>query len=116
MLLAAEPGIGTKANEVAAGGNEHSKAPPPVQEAPSSTAEGIIIVNGDASDREDWQVHDDMKELLGAEVRLQLAECGQMSFAPNDEVAFCCVNTADTHGKALDAQLVELLSTSRPTG
>lgn len=149
MLLAAEPGIGTKANEVAAGGNEHSKAPPPVQEgdvllfqvklsaegfpqaveprkirrlkgvvqeAPSSTAEGIIIVNGDASDREDWQVHDDMKELLGAEVRLQLAECGQMNFAPNDEVAFCCVNTADTHGKALDAQLVELLSTSRPTG
>jgi len=85
-----------------------------VVQAPSSTAEGIIVVNGEDSDRADANA--DAAELFGAEVRLRQAECGQLQLQPNDEVAFCCVNMTDADGQSLEAQLVDLLRTSRSEG
>jgi len=87
-----------------------------VQQAPSSTTDGIIIVDGDGDERAEGNLHAPdaaLKELLGAEVRLRQAECGQLKLQANDEIAFCCANTTDSDAKGLEAQLVELLSTSR---
>jgi len=90
-----------------------------VQEAPSAIADGIIIVNGDGSDQAEAISRNPdaaLKQLIGAEVRLRQAECGQLQLMPHDEVAFCCVSMAETDGQALEAQLVELLCTSRGVG
>jgi len=89
-----------------------------VQQAPSSTSDGIIIVNGDGSKGEEALYNQDaaLQQLLGAAVRLRQAECGQLQLVPNDEVAFCCVSTSENNGQALEAQLVELLCTSRIAG
>lgn len=144
MLLAAEPPVGSDKIAESAG-TEQSKVPPVqegdvllfqvklstegfpqavqvrkirrlqgvVQLAPSEEAEGIIVVTGkgDAGD-----VDDGTRQLLGAEVCLKQAECGQLQIAPNDKVAFCCVSTTQKNGQILEAQLVELLSTSRVAG
>lgn len=90
-----------------------------VLQAPCSTADGIIIVSGDDSARAEAASQSPdvaLQQLLGAEVKVREAACGQLQLCANDEVAFCCVNTADTNGQAFEAQLLELLSTSRAAG
>jgi len=57
-----------------------------------------------------------LQQLLGARVRVREAECGQLQLLPNDEVAFCCANTADSEGPALEARLIDLIHTSRAAG
>jgi hypothetical protein len=144
MSLAVEPAVGESWADVEVSVSNDKKAPPPVQEgdfllfkvklsaegfpqavepqkiqrlrgvvrqAPS-TDKGIIVVTGGDSDNSDA----DLKHLIGAEVRLGKAECGQFKLLPNDEVAFCCVNTTDTDGQSLEAQLIDLLHTSRSSG
>jgi len=89
-----------------------------VVQAPSATADGIIVVSGD-DERAEVSPHSPdaaLKELLGAEVRLRQAECGQLRLQPNDEVAFCCVTITDSAGQCLEAQLVDLLHTSLAEG
>jgi len=81
-----------------------------VRHAPSSAGEGIIVVTGDDSENTDVS----SKRLVGAEVRLCQAECGQLLLQPNDVVAFCCVDVAD--GQSMGAQLIDLLHTSRADG
>jgi len=39
-----------------------------------------------------------------------------LQLAPDDELAFCCVNMADATGQFMEARLVELLCTSRAAG
>jgi hypothetical protein len=90
-----------------------------VRRAPSSTLDGILIVSGDgtsSAERNSQNPDISVAQLLGAEVRLRQSECGQLQLAPNDEVAFCCTNVADTDGHGLDAQLIELVCTSRSAG
>jgi len=87
-----------------------------VQHAPSSTSDGIIIVNGDCIDESDVKEDAALQQLLGAVVRLRQAECGQLQLRPNDQVVFCCVGTTGAQGQALEAQLVELLCSSQAPG
>lgn len=87
-----------------------------VSQIPSQDADGIITVSGDGSEcakSADVAVQD----LLGAEVRLRHEACGQLQLMTNDEVAFCCVNMEDESDECLlEAQLLELLHTSRANG
>jgi len=89
-----------------------------VAQAPSTTAEGLIVVTGDddraavTSQRPDASLN----EMLGADVRLHQTECGQLRLQHNDEVAFCCVNMTDSDGQYLEAQFIDLLHTSRADG
>jgi len=90
-----------------------------VQQPPSATADGIVIVSGDGCDQADATAQNpdaSLKQLIGAEVRLRQAECGQLQLVAHDQIAFCCVSIAESEGKALEAQLVELLYTSRGAG
>lgn len=87
-----------------------------VQQAPSPTAEGVIIVTGDGSDKaEASKLGPDaaLQQLLGAEVLLRQDECGQLKLMTNDEIAFCCVSVSDSSSQLWEAQLVDLLSTKR---
>jgi hypothetical protein len=86
-----------------------------VAQPPSSTSDGIIIVSGEDNNRGEvvsQRPDASVQELLGAEVKIRQAACGQLQLLPNDEVAFCCVND----GQALEAQLVDLLCTPRAAG
>jgi len=89
-----------------------------IVQAPSATADGIIVVSGDDERVEATPHCPDaaLKQLLGAEVRLRQAECGQLRLQPNDQVAFCCVTITDSDGQCLEAQLVDLLQTSLADG
>eukprot|EP00927_Polykrikos_kofoidii_P053925 TRINITY_DN48441_c0_g1_i1.p1 TRINITY_DN48441_c0_g1~~TRINITY_DN48441_c0_g1_i1.p1 ORF type:complete len:812 (-),score=131.48 TRINITY_DN48441_c0_g1_i1:296-2731(-) len=91
-----------------------------VVRAPIARADvdGVIIVRGDADESKDCAAKDKaLLRLLAAEVRVRQAECGQLRLMPDDVVAFCCTRAADDgSGHALEAQLVELLSTTRSSG
>lgn len=79
--------------------------------------DGVIVVRGDADASKDGAAKDQaLKQLLGAEVRVRQADCGQLRLMPDDQVAFCCTRAADGGGHALEAQLVELVGTSRSGG
>jgi len=84
-----------------------------VQQAPSTTADGIIIVTGEGGDGAEGA---DLQQLLGAEVRVKEAECGQLQLLPKDKVAFGCANTTEAEGPALEARLIDLIHTSRAAG
>jgi len=89
-----------------------------VSKAASSTADGIIVVSGDGNtgaESNSRNVTACTEQLLGADVRLRHAACGQLQLLPNDEVAFCCVNMADSDGQ-VEALLIDLLHTSRGAG
>jgi hypothetical protein len=86
-----------------------------VQQAPSVTSDGVIIVSGDDGNQ-DVSSDGTLDELLGAEVRLRHSECGQLTVAPDDQIAFCCVSMSESGCHVWDAQLVDLISTSRPAG
>eukprot|EP00929_Paragymnodinium_shiwhaense_P013629 TRINITY_DN121470_c0_g1_i1.p1 TRINITY_DN121470_c0_g1~~TRINITY_DN121470_c0_g1_i1.p1 ORF type:complete len:850 (+),score=170.28 TRINITY_DN121470_c0_g1_i1:156-2705(+) len=85
-----------------------------------SNADGVIIVRGDgAADNADIHRHPDaaLQRLLGAEVRVRQADCGQLRLVADDEVAFCCATATDgSQGTKLEASLVELLHTRRSGG
>jgi hypothetical protein len=87
-----------------------------VQQAPSATSDGVIIVSGDDGNQDVSSDGTLDEMLLGAEVRLRHSECGQLTVAPDDELAFCCVSLSESGSHAWDAQLVDLISTSRPAG
>jgi len=65
---------------------------------PSADRDGTIIVSTAASG-----------ELLGSEVRLKQASCGQLQLLADDKIDFCCTGGV----QALEAQLIELVHTSR---
>jgi len=86
-----------------------------VSQSPSAASDGIIIVSGEDKNRGELvsqRPDASVQELLGAEVKIRQAACGQLQLLPNDEVAFCCVND----GQGLQAQLVDLLCTCRAAG
>merc|ERR1719502_2171903 len=87
-----------------------------VRQPPSSVADGIIIVSGDETDAVCNQNSDEIEQLLGAEVKLSLTECGQLQLCPNDEIAFCCVSMSGKAQHLLEAQLVEPLRMPRAPG
>lgn len=90
-----------------------------VQRAPSSASDGVIIVTGDGSDHTEAPPQSPdvtLQQLLGAEVRLRQAECGQLRILPNDEIAFCCVSSTESGNHAWEAQLIDLISTTRSAG
>lgn len=80
-----------------------------VLRAPEKGADGIIIVQGSGSESEAHETY--IKRLIGAEVLVRQADCGQLWLMPNDEVAFCATNSGCA--QMLEAQLVELLRTDR---
>jgi len=80
---------------------------------PSADRDGTIMVCPADSGEDALPKGDSTwKELLGAEVRLKQSSCGQLQLLPEDRVDFCC--TGD--GQALEAQLIELVHTSRKRG
>lgn len=86
-----------------------------VSQIPSPAADGVITISGDGSDCANSS-DVPLKELLGVEVRLRHEACGQLQLESDDEIAFCCVNMEENDGCLLEAQLVELLHTSRASG
>lgn len=80
----------------------------------SASSDGILIVTAD--DGHGKENGPAMEDLTGAQVRLRPSACGQLQLVTDDEVSFCCVNSTEADGKALDAQLIELLSTRRLPG
>lgn len=90
-----------------------------VQQSPSTMSDGIIVVSGGGSDGAEGMSRDEcaaVQQLINAEVRVREAECGQLQLLPNDKVTFCCANTTDSEGPALEARLLELTHTSRVSG
>jgi hypothetical protein len=77
-----------------------------VKRSPTSSTDGVIIVTGDAAGS------DGATSLLNSEVRLSQIHCGQLQLASGDAVRFCCASTPGG-SQDLEAQLVELLGTSR---
>merc|ERR1719201_871122 len=56
-----------------------------VRTAPSATVDGILVVDGEASDQKEVVAQSSdtsLAHLLGAEVRLRQSECGQLQLAP----------------------------------
>jgi len=87
-----------------------------VSKPPSSTAHGIIIVTDGESPEVEENLHNpdkDLEQLLGTYVDLPLSTCGQLQLVSGDEVALCCINTAEVDGQALEAHRIDLLRTSR---
>jgi len=90
-----------------------------VLQSPSTMSDGIIVVSGDCSDGAEGISVDEraaVQQLVGAEVRVREAECGQLQLLPNDMVTFCCANTTDTEGPTLEARLLDLTHTLRASG
>jgi hypothetical protein len=93
-----------------------------VQQVPSPTEDGIILVRGSASTQGQDASHsldhhaNRVKDMLGTQVQLSHSECGQLKLMPNDEVAFCCADSGGDGCGVQEAQLVELLCTSRAAG
>jgi len=82
---------------------------------PRDGSEGKIVVKGDGKDVEAaMPIDPEIQHLIGAEVRVRQADCGQLRLVPGDEVIFCCAAARDSD--VLEAQLVELLWTSRTSG
>jgi len=76
--------------------------------------DGTIIIRGDGSSPSTEGSDTSLQQLIGKEVRVRQEDCGQLRLAVDDEVAFCCrAATTETGPQVLEAQLVELLSTSR---
>jgi hypothetical protein len=85
-----------------------------VRQSPVQGCDGTIVVNGEDAEQGNDEA---LKDLLGVHVRLQGPECGQLQLVAGDEVRFCCVNGVNADGRScLEAQLVELISTSRVAG
>lgn len=85
---------------------------------PRDGAEGKIVVNGDGREGAEAAAEPDqeLQRLLGAEVRVRQADCGQLRLVPGDEVIFCCQaarEVSPSSERVLEAQLVELLWTPR---
>jgi hypothetical protein len=80
--------------------------------------DGVITVQGDGSQAPEVAGNrlqqSGLGKLLGAEVKVRQVDCGQLMLEPNDEVAFCCSTAQGS--QQLEAQLVELLKTSRAGG
>eukprot|EP00747_Dinoflagellata_sp_TGD_P166012 gnl/TRDRNA2_/TRDRNA2_188161_c0_seq1.p1 gnl/TRDRNA2_/TRDRNA2_188161_c0~~gnl/TRDRNA2_/TRDRNA2_188161_c0_seq1.p1 ORF type:complete len:937 (-),score=186.10 gnl/TRDRNA2_/TRDRNA2_188161_c0_seq1:122-2581(-) len=73
----------------------------------------IVIKDFPADSPEAAGTDENLRRLIGKKVRVQQVDCGQLWLAPGDEVGFCCVGSEETQ---LEAQLVELVSTSRQAG
>jgi len=90
--------------------------------------EGAILVQGDVKAGEASAAappppgppDPDVERLIGTEVRVRQADCGQLQLVASDEVVFCCIAAADAADggglPVLEAQLVELVRTSRASG
>lgn len=91
-------------------------------------ADGAVVVKGDgalaASKADDAaavaaakpkEPDAGLSAFIGTEIRVRQAECGQLRLAVDDEVAFCCckADALDKGKQVLEAQLLELMSTSR---
>jgi len=89
-----------------------------VSKPPSPTADGIIIVTGGDSPEVEANTHNvsDLEQLLGTYVKLPLSTCGQLQLMAGDEIAVCCINTAEVDGQALEAHRIDLLRTARDAG
>jgi len=90
---------------------------------PRDGSEGKIVVKGDGVQGTEANAEADteLMSLIGAQVRVRQADCGQLRLVPGDEVVFSCQAARDSDspsGQAplLEAQLVELLWTSRTAG
>lgn len=90
---------------------------------PRDGGEGRIEVKGEGREAEAGAAVDaELQRLLGMEVRVRQADCGQLWLVPGDEVIFCCTNASSASGAdprappQLEAQLVELLWTRRTAG
>jgi len=80
----------------------------------NGSTDGVIIVQGAVEQEAAKNQDPSLQRLLGAEVRVRQADCGELWLVPEDEVAFCCVNAEGPQG--VEAQLIELLRTSRAGG
>lgn len=89
---------------------------------PRDGGEGKIVVKGDGREGAEASTGPDpeLRRLMGAEVRVRQADCGQLRLVPGDEVVFSCQTARDEvpegASPVLEAQLVELLWTPRTSG